>query len=70
MGPEVRAVSLQDVQLAEIVPVRDQVLAEEPEGAHLARLELGRPADLKPAGRFPGERDFHSQAPPTPLRKI
>ena len=56
---EVAAMPRQDVQFARIVAVGDQVLTEVPQRTHLARRELGRPADHEPAGDLPGERDLH-----------
>jgi hypothetical protein len=60
VGAEVPAVTRQHVQLAKLVPVGHQILAEVPQRAHRARGEFGRPADHEPAGDLPGERDFHA----------
>jgi hypothetical protein len=57
---EVPAMARQEVQLAHLVAVGDQVLAEVSKGAHLAGGKLGRPADHEPAGDLPGERDLHA----------
>ena len=59
-APRCSAVRRQHVQLAGLVAVGDEVLAEVPQRTHFARGELGRPADHEPAGDLPGERDLHA----------
>ena len=60
VGAEVFAVRFQDVQLAGLVAVGDQILAEVLQRPDLADGEFRRPADHEPAGDFPGERDLHA----------
>ena len=61
--PEVRtqvlAVRLHQVQFTGLVAVRDEVVTEVVQRAHLASGELGRPADHEPAGDLPGEWNLH-----------
>jgi hypothetical protein len=60
VGPEVFAVRFQDVQLALLVAVGHQILAEILQRPHLANGEFGRPPDHEPPGYLPGERHFHA----------
>ena len=60
---EVLAVRFEHVQLAGLVAIGDEILAEVVQRPDLADREFGRPPDHEPAGDFPGERDFHARAP-------
>ena len=63
---QVAAMARQDVQLARLVAVGDQILAEVPQRPRLGSGELGRPADHEPAGDLPGERDLQAKPPMPP----
>ena len=60
VSAEVFAVRLQDVQLAALVAVGDEIVAEIVQRPDLADREFGRPTDHEPTGDFPGERNFHT----------
>jgi len=59
VGAQVQAVAVEDVELAFLGAVRDEVLAEVVQRLDRARRDLRAPADHEPPHRTPGERDLH-----------